>query len=289
MATAMATTTTSRWLLLGALVTLSVSLQGCSLLDAPKHNVGNWQQKDSYLNKFEVAPLSSNKNASATLNSCNSKDITVGLKCNGHGSCKEWVALQMGDVQKKRLSFCECDMYFGDPECGTQKRSQVTAFLLSIAFGWLGLDQFYLGYMWYGFFKLITVGGLGLWYIYDIVRIGSANVLTADSFKLANDLPHGAFVLILVMLMGFLGFAVTIVSIYRERRSKAREVLLYRADEESMKRVPVAQQSWMRPMSYFQGPSIVGSQASSRQPSYVPAVQQTFSGYGTTMGAGKVV
>ncbi|KAF9346798.1 hypothetical protein BGX34_003609 [Mortierella sp. NVP85] len=50
-------------------------------------------------------------------------------------------------------------------------RSYPIALLLSIFFGYVGIDRFYLGYIITALLKLITAGGLGIWYIVDIVII----------------------------------------------------------------------------------------------------------------------
>ncbi|CAN5607842.1 hypothetical protein BH23PAT1_BH23PAT1_1320 [soil metagenome] len=42
---------------------------------------------------------------------------------------------------------------------------------LSYFFGTLGIDRFYLGYTASGIFKLLTFGGLGIWYLIDLIRI----------------------------------------------------------------------------------------------------------------------
>ena len=42
---------------------------------------------------------------------------------------------------------------------------------MSVIFGWLGVDRFMMGKVGTGILKLITLGGLGAWWIIDIILI----------------------------------------------------------------------------------------------------------------------
>ncbi|MFZ1258474.1 MAG: TM2 domain-containing protein [Candidatus Saccharimonas sp.] len=53
----------------------------------------------------------------------------------------------------------------------SQQRDYMTAAMLSIFLGWLGIDRFYLGYTAHGVVKLLTFGGLGIWALYDQIKI----------------------------------------------------------------------------------------------------------------------
>jgi TM2 domain-containing membrane protein YozV len=44
----------------------------------------------------------------------------------------------------------------------------VTYLVLSVCLGILGIDRFYKGEAGWGVLKLISVGGLGIWYLVDI-------------------------------------------------------------------------------------------------------------------------
>lgn len=45
--------------------------------------------------------------------------------------------------------------------------------LMSIFFGTLGVDRFMMGQIGLGILKLITGGGLGVWWVIDIILIAS--------------------------------------------------------------------------------------------------------------------
>ena len=50
-------------------------------------------------------------------------------------------------------------------------KSQVIALILCILVGTIGVHRFYLGYIWQGVVQLLTLGGLGIWTLIDLVRI----------------------------------------------------------------------------------------------------------------------
>lgn len=67
-----------------------------------------------------------------------------------------------------------------------QQKSWVVALILSIFLGVLGIDRFYLGYTGKGILKLITGGGLGIWWLIDLIRIASNSLPDANGQPLAR-------------------------------------------------------------------------------------------------------
>ena len=63
-------------------------------------------------------------------------------------------------------------------------KDKMTALLLSIFLGTLGIDRFYLGYTGLGIVKLITAGGCGIWWLIDVIMIASDSLKAADGSDL---------------------------------------------------------------------------------------------------------
>lgn len=218
-----------QWLFYGALIVCALLLHGCDI-DIPKHHVGNWRQKADYLVTFEFIQPGQTPKA-AVLNSCNVPGLPATLQCSGHGYCKEWNSLS---TSKNPLSFCVCDKGWADPECRTQRKSQTVAFVASVFGGLFGADYFYLGFPCWGILKLLTLGGLGFWWLLDLVRTGTGPIYAAN-YRVANDLPHWVFVLVTISLFAVIGFGVSLESYFKHRARKRNELLRLKEGEEGRK------------------------------------------------------
>mmetsp|Transcript_1908 Transcript_1908/g.4289 ORF Transcript_1908/g.4289 Transcript_1908/m.4289 type:complete len:502 (+) Transcript_1908:196-1701(+) len=210
------------------LLMTAVMMQGCGM-DAPTHAVGNWRAESDYLIKFEYIPPGKSARDSV-LNSCAYSDLAASTQCNeGRGVCKPWDT----DNLANPIYFCSCDRDWADPECRTARKSQAVAYGLSLFFGAFGADQFYLGYPGFGAVKLVSLGGLGIWWVWDVIRIGSAPVYASD-FRTAADLPHWAFLITAVTFAIALGFLVVGCSTFRHIRRKRKDALMLQAEEEAV-------------------------------------------------------
>lgn len=222
-----------RLLWVGVISAMALSLHGCDY-DVPVHEVGNWRAQPDYLMQQAFVPPGASPK-SATLNSCSIMHLSQSLQCNGRGVCKNWNPTSSHNM----LAFCECDRDFADAECNTRRQSQVVAYMLSIFGGLFGADQFYLGFPVRGFGKLFTLGGLGVWWLIDIVRIGSAPVY-ASNYLVAADLPHFAYVLTVTMLAMTLGFYLVYKVVITARLRKRRGSMLMQLDEEARQKDAIA-------------------------------------------------
>ena len=60
----------------------------------------------------------------------------------------------------------------------------IITLVLSILVGTLGIDRFYTGSIVLGILKLITFGGLGLWWLIDLIMLVTGNYRDADGLPI---------------------------------------------------------------------------------------------------------
>lgn len=65
-------------------------------------------------------------------------------------------------------------------------RSRGVALALSSVLGVFGCHRFYVGKIGSGVCQLLTFGGLGVWYLYDVILVASGSFRDADGRRLVN-------------------------------------------------------------------------------------------------------
>ena len=64
------------------------------------------------------------------------------------------------------------------------EKEWLTALLLSLFLGFLGVDRFYLGHTGLGVLKLLTGGGCGVWTLIDLIMIATGKLTDASGLPL---------------------------------------------------------------------------------------------------------
>ncbi len=72
-------------------------------------------------------------------------------------------------------------------ELARKQKSWLVALILSVFLGPLGADRFYLGKVETGFLKLITLGGLGTWWLVDVISVAKDKVTDAQGLPLERQ------------------------------------------------------------------------------------------------------
>lgn len=70
-------------------------------------------------------------------------------------------------------------------------KSRTTAQLLSIFLGVFGAHRFYVGKTQSGVLMACTLGGFGIWYMYDLIMIAAGSFRDADGLLIVNWEPEG--------------------------------------------------------------------------------------------------
>jgi hypothetical protein len=70
-------------------------------------------------------------------------------------------------------------------------KSRGIAFVLAMVLGVFGAHRFYAGKRGTGILMICTFGGLGIWYLYDVVMIASGQFTDAQGRRLTRWDPEG--------------------------------------------------------------------------------------------------
>jgi hypothetical protein len=71
-------------------------------------------------------------------------------------------------------------------------KSRGVALALAFFLGWVGAHRFYVGKIGTGVLQLCTIGGLGLWWLYDNILIAAGEFRDSDGRRLTSWDPDEA-------------------------------------------------------------------------------------------------
>jgi hypothetical protein len=205
----------------------------------PEHHQPFWREKRSY---WEKGSYRDPVTKLMDFDSCMNPAVNGLEVCSGRGSCMPWDPEDLANP----IFFCKCNKGYAGPECAFKRKSQAWAWALSLFIGPTGADMFYLEWPYYGTWKLMYSLGAGClayaspkfgipalfaWWLWDIVKIGSAPVYSHD-YRVAPDLPRWAFACFSFLFMSILGYFASVVAIYytvTEKRRKIDEAVMFGA------------------------------------------------------------
>ncbi len=98
---------------------------------------------------------------------------------------------------------------------GASPKSGLTAFILCMFFGALGLHRFYVGKVGTGILMILTLGGLGFWVLYDLFSIICKNFTDKQDqiVEIAKNskAPRNVVIVVACLYVGIFGLIFTFV------------------------------------------------------------------------------
>lgn len=71
-------------------------------------------------------------------------------------------------------------------ETNVSSKSRGAALALCVCIGFTGAHRFYTGKYFTGFLQMVTLGGMGLWWLYDLILIAAGGYRDGDDRRLLS-------------------------------------------------------------------------------------------------------
>jgi hypothetical protein len=157
---------------------------GSKQVSLPATSIGLADDVKTLLKKCEDEPANRQRYIRMILNIDPSNKEVQRFQEMGVQRRKSWKSATREQIEKLGSTMAGAsstsDGVVGLSSTAVSSKSWTVALVLSLLFGWLGVDRFYLGQVGLGVAKFLTAGGFGVWWVIDCVLIALRRAKDSD-------------------------------------------------------------------------------------------------------------